>query len=255
MGKTIHIRNGGALTMAMKVMGHVLAAAILSGVAGCAGADSTGPASSDRMQQGVVAASECVSRFEGITHCAVGEASLASTEDGVTVSRMQGEGDGVNSHFERARHWRQAVLNRGEVGPLHFAARSGDQVVSTLDLVPGSTGKELAVRPFFSGTAEGSAYKVTYYLGDTVQASVVRPSNGFEQWLLDREIDAWIERSTRLEAARVTTALTDVERERQVASSGRLILRHLNAPFPALARNRAPMPPRLLHSANGPFFL
>ncbi|MGE6756778.1 hypothetical protein ACQKGO_02095 [Corallococcus interemptor] len=142
--------------------GFVMAATFLA-LAGCQGPDDSAQAPVGAQES---QAQGCVSRFNGIQSCAVGNAQLAATEEGLQVHGMtQATTDGVSSHFANAVGWQQVTrmsLEDGQ-GQFSLAARDADQVVSTLNVTPNADQTQLTLAPSFTGTAGGSTYRLNVY--------------------------------------------------------------------------------------------
>ncbi|RKI65123.1 hypothetical protein D7X55_16870 [Corallococcus sp. AB049A] len=148
--------------MHLKMTSRLLAAAFLSLVAGCQGEPAQSPEGSQSAT--LSAKGDCVQRFEGITTCAKGNASLSASEKGVAVSGLKDlKTDGVSSTFNDAITWSQdAQVRVGSItGGLALAARDGDQVVSTLRITPGKD-RQVSVTPGFTGSSSG-AYRMNIY--------------------------------------------------------------------------------------------
>lgn len=164
--------------MQMKMMGRLLAAALLSAVAGCGDEAGSPEATSLKTQEAGVA--QCVQQFKGVTSCAAGNARLASTTKGLQVSGLVDPNkDGVSSSFAKASQWTQSVdATFADANSIRFslAARTPDQVVSTLQVASTGDGKTLGVLPTFSGAPGGSAYRVNVYNNGTLVGGGVQPA-------------------------------------------------------------------------------
>ncbi|MHA7628620.1 hypothetical protein [Corallococcus sp. M7] len=152
----------------MMKTGYVVAAAFLS-LVGCQGQDEGTKAVGTEQAQAQAA---CVERFNGIQSCATGGASLEFTDEGLRVTGLSDpKTDGLSSHFGGAVAWRQnATANiGGGQGRFAFAARDGDQVVSTLGIAPDEEGTGVTFTPAFTGTAGGSEFQVRVFQGGVLQ--------------------------------------------------------------------------------------
>lgn len=142
--------------------GFVMAAAFLA-LAGCQGPDDSAQAPVGAQES---QAQGCVSRFNGIQSCAVGNAQLSATAEGLQVFGLaQGTANGVASRFSNASGWQQTTrmtLGGGQ-GQFALAARDADQVVSSLSVTPNANGTQLTVAPSFTVTPGGSSYRVNVY--------------------------------------------------------------------------------------------
>ncbi|WP_223644865.1 hypothetical protein [Corallococcus sp. EGB] len=148
--------------MHLKMTSRLLAAAFLSLVAGCQGEPAQSPEGSQSAT--LSAKADCVQRFDGITTCAKGNASLAASEKGVQVLGLKdAKTDGVSSTFNDAITWSQEAQIRvgSQKGGIALAARDGDQVVSTLRITS-SADRQVSVTPGFTGSPEG-AYRMNVY--------------------------------------------------------------------------------------------
>ncbi|WP_208647258.1 hypothetical protein [Corallococcus interemptor] len=177
--------------MHLKRTGLLLASMLLS-ITGCAGGDdgqATGPLGAQE-----AAASQCVKKFEGITSCALGQARLDSVADGLAVSKLLTQKDGVSSNFTQAVKWEQRVaFSLGAQGGYQLAARDGDQVVSTLKVTPGREANTVAMAPTFTGSPGGSAYRMNIYRGGVLQGTSHQPAGMmivFHNW---RDFLRWAE--------------------------------------------------------------
>ncbi|MGE6762311.1 hypothetical protein ACQKGO_30155 [Corallococcus interemptor] len=177
--------------MHLKRTGLLLASMLLS-ITGCAGGDDGQAAGSLSAQES--AASQCVKKFEGITSCALGQARLDSVADGLAVSKLLTQKDGVSSNFTQAVKWEQRVaFSLGDKGGYQLAARDGDQVVSTLKVTPGREANTVAMAPTFTGSPGGSAYRMNIYRGGVLQGSSHQPAGMmivFHNW---RDFLRWAE--------------------------------------------------------------
>ncbi|MFB1482144.1 hypothetical protein [Corallococcus sp. RDP092CA] len=178
--------------MHLKRTGLLLASMLLS-ITGCAGgADDGQPSGSLEAQE--AAASQCVKRFDGITSCALGQARLDAVEDGLAVSKLATQKDGVSSGFAQAVKWEQRVaMSLGARGGYQLAARDGDQVVSTLKVTPGREANTVTMAPAFTGSPGGSAYQMNIYQGGVLQGTSHQPAGMvivFTNW---RDFIRWAE--------------------------------------------------------------
>ncbi len=153
--------------MHMKRAGHLLAAVLLSLAVGCQD-DGDAQLRSQLGTQEAKAEANCVERFEGITSCALGNAGLNATEDGLEVFGLHNpDEDGVSSNFDGAVYWTQEVsisLNDSQ-GSFSLAARDGDQVASTLRVTRDEEDPNLlGLSPTFTGGSPMAAsYRVNVY--------------------------------------------------------------------------------------------
>ncbi|GMU10387.1 hypothetical protein [Corallococcus caeni] len=160
--------------MHLKMTGSLLASLLLS-MTGCAGGDDSQAAGSLSAQES--AASQCVKKFDGITTCALGQAKVDSVADGLAVSGLLTQKDGVSSSFAQAVKWEQRVaMSLGAQGGYQLAARDGDQVVSTLRVTPGREANSVNMLPTFTGSPGGSAYRMNIYRGGVLQGSTQQPA-------------------------------------------------------------------------------
>ncbi|WP_199746952.1 hypothetical protein [Corallococcus sp. AB049A] len=177
--------------MHLKRTGLLLASMLLS-ITGCAGGDDGQASGSLSAQES--AASQCVKKFEGITSCALGQARLDSVADGLAVSKLLTQKDGVSSNFTQAVKWEQRVaFSLGDKGGYQLAARDGDQVVSTLKVTPGREANTVAMAPTFTGSPGGSAYRMNIYRGGVLQGTSHQPAGMmivFHNW---RDFLRWAE--------------------------------------------------------------
>ncbi|MCP3140725.1 hypothetical protein [Pyxidicoccus xibeiensis] len=177
-----------------KMMGRLLAAALLSVAAGCQG-DGTDDAQDALGTQEANAETQCVQRFDGINSCATGNARLTQSTQGLKVSGLvDATRDGVASRFSNAVKWSQStdIKFGGPQGRLELAARSGDQVVSTLKVVPGRDGSSAAILPTFTGSPGGSAYRMSVYNNGVLQGTSTQPAGRmmvFNSW---RDLIRWV---------------------------------------------------------------
>lgn len=153
--------------MHTKRAGHLLAAVFLGLAVGCQD-DGGAQRQSQLGTQEAKAETDCVEQFEGITSCALGNASLSSTGDGLEVSELHDpDEDGVSSNFDGAVYWTQEVAISHDDSPGRFslAARDGDQVVSTLRVTRDEEDPSLLrLSPTFTGGALAAAsYRVNVY--------------------------------------------------------------------------------------------
>lgn len=164
--------------MQMKMMGRLLATALLSVVAGCG--DEAGSPTANTLKSQEAGVAQCVQQFKGITSCAAGNARLTSTAKGLQVSGLADPNkDGVSSTFAKASQWTQSVdASFADTNSIRFslAARANDQVVSTLQVSPTGDGKTLSVLPTFSGAPGGSSYRVSVYNNGTYVGGGVQPA-------------------------------------------------------------------------------
>ncbi|WP_164001730.1 hypothetical protein [Pyxidicoccus caerfyrddinensis] len=180
--------------MQLKMMGRLFAAALLSVMSGCQGEEPTA-ANGDAATQESGVESQCVGRFNGINSCALGNAQLASTEQGLTVGGLRSvKTDGVASSFARASSWTQATeIKFGSTsGALQLDARSGAQVVSSLRVTPGRETDTANITPTFSGAPGGSPYRMNVYREGVLQGSSTNPANRmivFNNW---RDFIRWL---------------------------------------------------------------
>ncbi|WP_186001876.1 hypothetical protein [Corallococcus sp. Z5C101001] len=178
--------------MHLKMTGPLLASMFLS-LAGCAGGDDSQSAGSLNAQESA-AQSQCVKRFEGISSCAMGRAKLDSVADGLAVSGLTTQKDGVASTFAQAVKWEQRVgMSLGANGGYQLSARDGDQVVSTLRVTPGKEANSVTMAPTFTGSPGGSRYTMNVYLGGVLQGSSPQPAGMvivFTNW---RDFLRWAE--------------------------------------------------------------
>ncbi|WP_208721104.1 hypothetical protein [Corallococcus aberystwythensis] len=177
--------------MHLKMTGSLLASMLLS-ITGCAGGDDGQASGSLGAQES--AASQCVKKFDGITTCALGRAKVDSVADGLAVTGLATQRDGVSSSFAQAVKWEQRVaMSLGAQGGYQLAARDGDQVVSTLKVTPGRVANSVDMLPTFTGSPGGSAYTMNVYLGGVLQGSSPQPA-GFHQVFHNwREFLQWAE--------------------------------------------------------------
>jgi hypothetical protein len=165
--------------MPMKMTGRLLATALLSITAGCQGGASQAPGNENPGTQ-KAGAEQCLERFDGITNCALGDAKLTPTEEGIQVEGLtEGEGNGISGTFPAATGWTQNIMMQlGAEGRFTMAARSGDQVVGTLQLRPGEEPGSMAILPSFSGAPGGSSYRLNVYRdGELLGGSNQPPRN------------------------------------------------------------------------------
>ncbi|CAM3056010.1 hypothetical protein G4177_33240 [Corallococcus sp. ZKHCc1 1396] len=151
--------------MNIRLTSRLMATALLSlTVAGCQGEEPQTPALST---QEAKAEQQCIEGFEGIKNCATGRAALTRTKEGIAVSGLEDvKTDGISSEIPRATSWemRPDIGGLGEKGQgLELAARDGDQVVSSLSIGLTGNGDQVVLRPMFTGTPGGSAYRVNLY--------------------------------------------------------------------------------------------
>ncbi|MBZ4332943.1 hypothetical protein [Corallococcus sp. AS-1-12] len=177
--------------MHLRITGSLLASMLLS-ITGCAGGADDGQAGSLGAQE--AAASQCVKRFDGITSCALGRAKVESVAEGLAVSNLTTQKDGVSSSFTQAVKWEQRVaMSLGAQGGYQLAARDGDQVVSTLRVTPGREANTVNMAPSFTGSPGGSAYRMNIYRGGVLQGSSSQPAGmviTFTNW---RDFIRWAE--------------------------------------------------------------
>ncbi|MCY1021444.1 hypothetical protein [Pyxidicoccus sp. MSG2] len=168
--------------MQMKMMGSLMAAALLS-VVGCQG-DESQTTEDNLGAQEAAAGTQCVQRFQGITSCATGNAQMTSTQAGLQVSGLKNAGtDGVSGTFARSTSWTQtAQIKFGAAqGGMSLAARAGDQTVGTLKLTPSRDGTSMVAQPTFSGSGApgGSAYRVNVWNNGVLQGGGNQPAGSF----------------------------------------------------------------------------
>lgn len=159
--------------MRLKMMGRFFAAALLSVMSGCQGEEPTAT-DGDVATQEAGAESKCTQRFDGISSCALGNARLSSTEQGLALTNLRSaKTDGVASTFARAASWSQAseIKFGSTSGVLQLDARSGDQVVSSLRVTPGREANSAFITPTFSGAPGGSNYRMNVYRDGVLQGS------------------------------------------------------------------------------------
>jgi hypothetical protein len=165
---------------------------MLLSITGCAGGDDGQASGSLSAQES--AASQCVKKFDGITSCALGQARLGSVADGLAVSNLLTQKDGISSGFAQAVKWEQRVaFSLGDKGGYQLAARDGDQVVSTLKVTPGREANTVAMAPTFTGSPGGSAYRMNIYRGGVLQGTSHQPAGMmivFHNW---RDFLRWAE--------------------------------------------------------------
>jgi len=179
--------------MLLKMTSRLLAAVFLCVTAGCAGDESAAP-------EGTVASQEanaegtCTKRFDGITSCAKGKAQLTKTEAGLSVSNLRDvKTDGLASTFGRAASWSQkSQIKLGANGALQLEARSGDQVVSTLSIVPGREANSARVLPSFTGAPGGSPYRMNIYREGVLQGSQPNPAGYYVTFNNWRDFLRWL---------------------------------------------------------------
>lgn len=176
--------------MRMNLTGRLLAAALLSVAAGCQGDETE----TDTLASQEARAEQCVQRFDGIQSCATGSARLTSTEKGLAVSGLRSaKTDGVASTFSKAVKWSQDTeVKLGAGGSLSFAARSGDQVVSTLSVTPGREPNTVQLAPRFTGAPGGSPYRMNVYNDGVLTGSSSEPAGlmiTFYNW---RDFISWL---------------------------------------------------------------
>lgn len=162
--------------MSMKMTGRLLAAALLSVTAGCQGDASQAPGN-ENLGARKAGAQQCIKRFDGITNCALGEARLTETEEGIQVDGLtEGTENGISGTFPEATEWTQDILLQlGAEGHFALAARSGDQVVGTLQMKPGPEEGSMEIQPSFSGAPGGSSYILNVYRDGILQGSSNHP--------------------------------------------------------------------------------
>ncbi|AKQ64879.1 putative lipoprotein [Myxococcus hansupus] len=163
--------------MQMNFTGRLLAAALLSVAAGCQGDETLD--SEPLAAQEADAKSDCVQRFDGITNCPTGNAKLRATDKGIQVTGLgDTKADGVASRFTRASSWTQTTgINfGGNNGSLNLSARSGDQVVSTLNVSAGREPGSVQVTPNFTGAPGGSSYRMNVYRDGQLQGTTTNPA-------------------------------------------------------------------------------
>ncbi|MBN8469275.1 hypothetical protein JYJ95_22475 [Corallococcus exiguus] len=156
-----------SMTRAGMFMGRLLTATLMGVFAGCQGEPTQQEAKAASTSQEVMAASQdCVKRFDGITHCATGNAKVESTDKGLVVTGLNKPGqDGVVGLMGRAESWRQkSIVDFGASDEgIRFYGRNEDQVISTLALAPDPSNPEGGMRmlPTFTGSPGGSSYTIT----------------------------------------------------------------------------------------------
>ncbi len=181
-------------SMRLKMMGRFFAAALLSVMSGCQGEEPTAT-DGDVATQEAGAESKCTQRFDGINSCALGNARLSSTEQGLAVTNLRNvKSDGVASTFARAASWSQAseIKFGSTAGVLQLDARSGDQVVSTLRVAPGREANSAFITPTFSGAPGGSNYRMNVYREGVLQGTSTNTANRmivFNNW---RDFIRWL---------------------------------------------------------------
>ncbi|WP_223633313.1 hypothetical protein [Corallococcus sp. EGB] len=177
--------------MHLKRTGLLLASMLLS-ITGCAGGDDSQATGSLGAQES--AASQCVTKFDGISSCALGQARLDAVADGLAVSKLLTPKDGVSSNFKQAVKWEQRVaMSLGDKGGYQLSARDGDQVVSTLQVRPGREANTVTMAPTFTGSPGGSAFRMNVYRGGVLQGSTQQPAGfviTFGSW---RDFLRWAE--------------------------------------------------------------
>lgn len=168
--------------MQMKMMGRLMAAALLSVAAGCQGDESAAPADNTLGAQEAAAGTQCVQRFDGITSCGLGNAQLAPTETGIKVAGLaDASKDGISGSFAKATRWTQKLdvkFGTAKAG-INLAARAGDQTVGTLQMTPLRDGTSMAVLPSFSGAPGGSAYRMNVYNDGVLQGGTTQPAGSY----------------------------------------------------------------------------
>ncbi|MCP3097412.1 hypothetical protein LZ198_00840 [Myxococcus sp. K15C18031901] len=179
--------------MQFKMTSRLLAAVFMCVTAGCAG-DETQPGEGTLEAQEANAESKCVKKFDGITSCATGNAALASSERGLAVTGLKNvKSDGLSSTFGRAASWRQtSQMKLGAGGALQFDARSGDQVVSTLSILPGREPNSARVAPIFTGAPGGSGYRMNIYRDGVLQGTQSNPANAYISFTNWRDFLRWL---------------------------------------------------------------
>ncbi|MFP2925280.1 hypothetical protein ACLESO_08690 [Pyxidicoccus sp. 3LG] len=159
-----------------QLKGRLLATVLVSIAAGCQGEGTD--SAQETLDTQEANATQCVQRFNGILSCAIGNALLTPTPQGLHVSRLNDvRQDGLASRFGKASKWSQDSEIRlgGAQGRLELAARSGDQVVSTLRIAPGPEANSAAVLPTFTGSPGGSAYRMSVYRDGALQGLTLLP--------------------------------------------------------------------------------
>ncbi|QAT84059.1 putative lipoprotein [Corallococcus coralloides] len=162
--------------MHLQMTSRLLAAAFLSLVAGCQGEPTQSPEGSQSAT--LSATADCVQRFDGITTCAKGNASLATSEKGVQVTGLKdAKTDGVSSTFNAGITWSQEAQIRvgSQNGSITLAARDGDQVVSTLRITS-SADRQVSVTPGFTGSSEGN-YRMNVYRDGRLVSTTQQPAS------------------------------------------------------------------------------
>ncbi|MBJ6763515.1 hypothetical protein JGU66_22330 [Myxococcaceae bacterium JPH2] len=165
--------------MQWKLTGRLMTAAILSLAAGCQAGPDDANTNPEIANQEAKAESSCVQRFDGVSHCALGKASVTASEKGVLVQGLaSAKSDGVSSNFAKAVRWSQTsqVRLEGDQAALTLAARSGDQVVSSLQVLQGKTKGEAVLKPSFTGGPGGSGYIMNVYHNGTLTGSTSQPA-------------------------------------------------------------------------------
>ncbi|RKG87119.1 hypothetical protein D7W82_14455 [Corallococcus sp. CA049B] len=162
--------------MHLQMTSRLLAAAFLSLVAGCQGEPTQSPEGSQSAT--LSAKADCVQRFDGITTCAKGNASLAASEKGVQVTGLKdAKTDGVSSTFNAAINWSQEAQIRvgSQKGSVALSARDGDQVVSTLSITS-SADRQVNVTPGFTGSPAGN-YRMNVYRDGRLVNTTQQPAS------------------------------------------------------------------------------
>ncbi|NOK15490.1 hypothetical protein [Corallococcus carmarthensis] len=154
-----------SMTRAGMFMGRMLTATLVGVFAGCQGDPAQESAPASTSQELMAASRNCVQRFEGITHCATGNATLKSTDKGLEVTGLAKLGqDGVAGVVGRAESWRQqSIVEFGaSTEGVTYYGRNADQVISTIAMAPepGVPGG-MRVLPTFTGSPGGSGYVIT----------------------------------------------------------------------------------------------
>ncbi|MBZ4400762.1 hypothetical protein OWM54_07115 [Myxococcus sp. MISCRS1] len=179
--------------MQLKMMSRLMAAALLSVLSGCQGEEPTSTEGEVAAQE-AGAKTQCMTRFDGITSCALGNAQLSATDKGLNVTGLRSaRTDGVSSSFGRAARWSQTTsVALGSTGQLQLEARSGDQVVSTLRVTPGRDVDSAFVTPTFTGSPGGSGFRMNIYREGVLQGTSTHSPNAmivFTNW---RDFFRWL---------------------------------------------------------------
>lgn len=126
---------------------------------------------------GPAGAAECVT-FEGLQHCPVGGATLATTPEGLRVGNFSASGqDGVNISLDLATSWTAEYNNAAFSSAYHqtlFTAVAEGAATSTarLGVTNEASGCKKSLAATFTGAGEKSTYSALVYRGGVLQAAV-----------------------------------------------------------------------------------